>query len=295
MKIVFIGCVESSARFFKAINRETKAEIVGVVTKAHSNYNADHQSLAPLAEEHNIDWLDFIDNEQIEEWIKNKEPDLIYCFGWSHILPESIFSIPRYGAVGYHPALLPENRGRHPIIWALALGLKQTGSTFFYLTEEADAGDIISQEIVDIENEEDAGSLYEKLMKIGERQVVGLTKKFMNQTIQPVKQDTTKANTWRKRSKSDGLIDWRMSTKSIVSLIRALANPYVGAHAVYQGEDCIIWKAEEISESTILVDNIEPGKVVESDGKIFVVKTGDSLVKIIEHDWKVIPKRGEYL
>lgn len=295
MKIVFIGCVESSARFLKAVIEETNAEIVGVVTKTQSSFNADHKSLAPFAEAHNIDWLDFIDNVQMEEWIESKKPDLIYCFGWSHILPQSVFTLPKHGAVGYHPALLPENRGRHPIIWALALGLRKSGSTFFFLTEEADAGDIINQEIVDIENNEDAGSMYEKLMKIGEQQVIDLTNDFINQTIRPVKQDDTKANTWRKRSKNDGQIDWRMSTKSILCLIRALTKPYVGAHAVYQEEDCVIWKAEEVSESIIQVDNIEPGKVIESDGKIFVVKTGDSLVKIIEHDWEIVPKRGEYL
>ena len=50
--------------------------------------------------------------------------------------------------MGYHPAELPYNRGRHPIIWALALGLKSTASTFFYMKEGADDGDIISQEIV---------------------------------------------------------------------------------------------------------------------------------------------------
>lgn len=295
MKIVFIGCVESSVRFIQSIFENTSAEIVGIVTKTNSNFNADHKSLAPFAEEHNIEWIDFTDNIQMEEWIKSKKPDLIYCFGWSHILPQSVFTLPRYGAIGYHPALLPANRGRHPIIWSLVLGLKQSGSTFFILTEEADAGDIVNQKTVDIENDEDAGSLYEKLMKIGERQVIDLTIDFINQTIKPVKQDVTKANSWRKRSKNDGLIDWRMSTETILRLIRALAKPYVGAHAVYQNKDFIIWKAEEVSESINIVDNIEPGKVVESEGKTFVVKTGDSFVKIIEHDWNTVPGKGEYL
>ena len=49
------------------------------------------------------------------------------------------------GILGYHPSLLPFNRGRHPIIWALALGLKETGSTFFFMDENADTGDIVSQ------------------------------------------------------------------------------------------------------------------------------------------------------
>lgn len=295
MKIIFIGCVESSSRFIEAIFDNTKAEIVGIVTKTNSNFNADHKSLAPFAERHNIDWIDFTNNTHMEEWIKSKQPDLIYCFGWSHILPRSVFTLPEHGAVGYHPALLPANRGRHPIIWALVLGLKQTGSTFFYLSEEADAGDIINQQIVNIDIDEDAGSLYKKLMGIGEQQVIELTNDFMNGTIKPAKQDDTKANTWRKRSKKDGLIDWRMSTEAILRLIRALTKPYVGAHVVYQNKDTIIWKAEQVRGNITFAVNIEPGKVIESDENTFIVKTGDSFIKIIDHEWDVVPKQGEYL
>ena len=59
-------------------------------------------------------------------------PDIIFCFGWSRLIKEELLKIPKKGVVGYHPAMLPKNRGRHPLIWALALGIKTTGSTFFH-------------------------------------------------------------------------------------------------------------------------------------------------------------------
>ena len=93
-------------------------------------------------------------------------PDAIYCFGWSHLLSQEVLRAAPLGCVGYHPALLPWNRGRHPIIWALALGLSQTGSTFFLMDEGADTGDILSQRTVPIEDEDDAGTLYEKLKAV---------------------------------------------------------------------------------------------------------------------------------
>ena len=74
-----------------------------------------------------------------------------------------MLTLPSLGLVGYHPALLPQNRGRHPIIWALALGLEETGSTFFFMDEGADTGDILSQRRVPITPEDDAGTLYDKL------------------------------------------------------------------------------------------------------------------------------------
>ena len=74
------------------------------------------------------------------------------------------FSISRpRGVIGYHPAALPHNRGRHPIIWALARGLTQTASTFFLMDEGADTGAIVDQEPVPIGAHDDAGRLYARL------------------------------------------------------------------------------------------------------------------------------------
>lgn len=295
MKIVYIGCVESSLKYLQALSNEKEIEIVGIVTKIISATNSDHVSLVPYAEELGVDWLDFRENKELEEWIRAKKPDLIYCFGWSHILPKSIIDIPECGAIGYHPSLLPANRGRHPIIWAIALGLNETGSTFFYMSEGADEGDILNQKVVPIDIKEDAGSLYEKVLNIGSEQVVEMTKQLISKTLNPIKQNQLNSNNWRKRSKLDGQIDWRMSTDAILRLIRALTKPYIGAHAVYKGEDFIIWKAEEVVKYNATFDNFEPGKVVATDGNTFIVKTDDSLIKIVEHEWKTIPTQGEYL
>ena len=83
--------------------------------------------------------------EQIS-FITEKSPDVIYCFGWSHILSKKILKLPPYGVVGFHPAELPNNRGRHPIVWALFLGLKKTASTFSSLMKE------LIQEILFLKN-----------------------------------------------------------------------------------------------------------------------------------------------
>ena len=146
-KILFIGTVEFS---YKALSTliENKFEIVGVLSKKESNFNSDYYDLTPLAKDNNIPiiYRTKDNKEEIISFIKSLNPDIIYCFGWSHILTKSILSIPKYGVIGFHPAELPNNRGRHPIIWALVLGLKQTASTFFVMDEGADTGDIISQE-----------------------------------------------------------------------------------------------------------------------------------------------------
>ena len=87
-------------------------------------------------------------------------PDVIFCFGWSRLIKKTLLNIAPLGVIGFHPALLPANRGRHPLIWSLILGLKESGSTFFFMDEGADSGDILSQLNVSISEMDDAGTLY---------------------------------------------------------------------------------------------------------------------------------------
>lgn len=292
MKILFIGCVKSSECFLKAIYHQTKAEIVGVVTKVKSNFNSDHMALNEFCGKYNIDWIDYKDNNQLLQWVREKKPDIIYCFGWSYLLPNKIFSIPPLGSVGYHPTLLPKNRGRHPIIWTIVLGLKETGSTFFYLNDLPDSGEILSQKKIILESNEDANSLYEKLLLIGEQQVVEMTNRIMNRTIIPIKQNEQQATYWRRRSKKDGEIDWRMNAKVILQLIRALTKPYVGAHFKYNDSEIIVWSAEIIEKD---IYHMEPGKIIYADETTFIIKTADKFLKILEFEGKFIPKEGQYL
>ena len=75
------------------------------------------------------------------------------------------------GVLGFHPTKLPQNRGRHPIIWSLALGLKKSASTFFFMDEGADSGKILSQKNFEILDSDDAQSLYDKFVNIALLQI----------------------------------------------------------------------------------------------------------------------------
>lgn len=129
LKIVFIGCVKSSEIFLRTLI-EHKFNIIGVVTKEKSSFNSDFCDLSDLCNKKNVDYIyaNNINDTEIIEYIADKQPDIIYCFGWSQLIKKDILRIPPKGIVGFHPAELPFNRGRHPIIWALFLGLQNTAS-----------------------------------------------------------------------------------------------------------------------------------------------------------------------
>lgn len=296
MNIVFIGCVQFSHATLQHVLTQNGVRVVGVITKKKSVQNADFQSLETLASEAGIPCFFDDQNSQdaMGEWLEHINPDVIYCFGWSSLLKNKILNIPALGIIGYHPAALPKNRGRHPIIWALALGLGETGSTFFFMDEGADSGDILNQRIVPIAAADDAASLYRKLTSVALEQITEFTSQLVAGTYQRIKQDHTSANYWRKRSKIDGIIDWRMSAKSIHNLVRALTRPYPGASCLYDAKEVRIWKTRIVDACDPVV-NIEAGKVLEVNQSAITVKCGDGILEILEHNFSKLPCQGEYL
>lgn len=296
MRILFIGCVESSYSLLNELINHG-VEICGVVTKKESKFNSDFCDLTSLCVSNNIEYFyseNSRDNDTFE-FIKNKAPDIIYCFGWSYLLSKDIIRIPKLGAVGFHPAKLPHNKGRHPLIWALVLGLESTASSFFMIDEKADNGDIVSQVDIPIDFGDDAKSLYNKVMQVAKKQVIQITESFSEGSITFINQNSNEDNVWRKRTKSDGKIDFRMSSLGIYNLVRGLTKPYVGAHIEYNGYDYKVWLAEIIDKNKNKYNNLEPGKVISvNDSKSFIVKTGDGLIKIKESD-EIDLKVGDYL
>jgi methionyl-tRNA formyltransferase len=293
MRILFIGTVEFSLR---ALNRliYLNADIVGVCTKEKSNFNSDFADLTSLCIKENIPfrYVDDINAKENIQWIKVLNPDIIFCFGWSSLIKKELLELTPMGVVGYHPSKLPRNRGRHPLVWALVLGLKQSASTFFFMKEGADDGDILSQKDFDILESDDAQTLYNKVVSAAMFQIEEFLPMLESGTFKIIQQDYSKANSWRKRSKKDGLIDFRMTSDAIYNLVRALARPYIGAHLVYNEKDISIWKVEVVENKQ---QNIECGKVLESNNQYVMVKTYGGAIKILKHEFEALPQIGEYL
>lgn len=293
MRIVFIGTVSFSYKTLKKII-ELKGEIVGVCTKQSSSFNSDFEDLTPLCRKNNIPYIfvQDINSQDNIEWIKKLKPDVIFCFGWSNLIKKELLNLTRLGIIGFHPAKLPYNRGRHPIIWALSLGLKQTASTFFFMDEGADSGDILSQKNIEIQYEDNAQTLYNKVINTAIEQIKDFLPKLQSNNFEKITQNHKIANTWRKRGKRDGLIDFRMSSSNIYNLVRSLSKPYIGAHIEYKEKDIQIWKVNEVSCN---LENIEAGKVLEVKNNTIIVKCQDNAVELLEHEFKDLPKIGEYL
>lgn len=293
MRIVFIGTVEFSKRALKKLI-DLDAKVVGVCTKKKSDFNSDFADLKPLCKKKKIPikFVKNINSKNNYDWIKSLNPDIIFCFGWSSLLKKKLLTLPPMGVLGFHPSKLPKNRGRHPLIWALALGLKKSASTFFFMDEGADSGTILSQKEFKILPSDDAKTLYNRVVNTALIQLKNFLSHLEKKTYRTIKQNHKISNTWRKRTKADGKIDFRMTSQSIYNLVRALTKPYVGAHICYKEKEIIVWRVEIIKNKQ---NNIESGKVLDLNGDKILVKTYDGAVRITNHEFKKLPNIGEYL
>jgi methionyl-tRNA formyltransferase len=294
MKILFIGTVKYS--FFALKNIIDLGEnIVGVITSEDNKLNSDFLNLVPLCKKNNIPFLleKDVNSKSSLKWIKSISPDVIFCFGWSRLLKKDILNFPKLGVIGYHPSLLPENRGRHPLIWALALGLNETGSTFFIMDEGADTGDIVNQKKVKISAHDNAYTLYEKMIKISKSQIKEIINKLKKEKLNKLVQKEMSSNNWRKRTKIDGQIDWRMSASNIHNLVRALYRPYPGAHFLYEDKEYKVWKTKVLASNKY--KNFEPGKIINDKSRFPIVVCGQDAIKLVQIEPKINLSKQEYL
>lgn len=300
MRIIFIGCSKSSEALLRKC-LDLKFNIVGVCTK-ETSWNSDFCNLKKKFSNINIPFLysQNINSKESVNWIKNKNPDLIFCFGWSQLLKKKILKLARIGSVGFHPSKLPQNKGRHPIIWTIALGLKTTASTFFLIqNEKVDTGKIISQKRIVIKKNETSSSLYEKLIITAKKQLVNVIDFFEKKKNKKKNRYSFKnknENFWRKRNISDGKIDWRMSASAIDRLVKSLYYPYNYAHFCYNNKiikvkDCKVISNKNKNSNS----NLEPGKILIVKKNSFDIKCGEGVIRINKIDRKINFKKIYYL
>jgi methionyl-tRNA formyltransferase len=285
MRIVFIGAVDFSRHCLQHV-LASGGHVVGVVTldRKFATFNTDYVDLSEVAEVRGVPVYKVrkTTDASTVELVRSLRPDVIFVLGWSQLLPQEILVLPPLGCIGSHPALLPRNRGRHPLIWALVEGLEESGLTFFYLDEGADSGDILWQTPFSIALEDDAGTLYEKIKALASEAVPAFLRQLESGTAPRVVQDHSKATYWRKRGEKDGEICWTSDTMTIYNLIRALTHPYVGAHTFWKDARVLIWKSQLLGDDT--APDVTPGTVFHQDEGGLYVRTGDG--SLLLREWE---------
>ncbi|OEK05515.1 methionyl-tRNA formyltransferase [Roseivirga misakiensis] len=193
------------------------------------------------------------------------------------MLPVAVWDMPEIGTFNLHGSLLPQYRGAAPINWAIINGEKETGVTTFFLKHEIDTGNIIFQEKEPIDENDNVGDVYERLMRKGAqlvlRTVEAIQKGDYPQEVQDESVDIKHAP---KIFKETCEIDWSKSADEVHNFVRGLS-PYPAAWSILNGKKFKIYETKKVNSE----QNIgEPG-TVETDNKSYLnVMTGSGPISI---------------
>ncbi|WP_323612033.1 bifunctional UDP-4-amino-4-deoxy-L-arabinose formyltransferase/UDP-glucuronic acid oxidase ArnA [Pectobacterium versatile] len=207
--------------------------------------------------------------------IRELAPDVIFSFYYRTLLSDDILQLPAFGAFNLHGSLLPRYRGRAPVNWVLVNGETQTGVTLHKMVSRADAGDIVAQSVVAIDDEDTALTLHGKCRTAAAALLAQQLPLIRSREITLTPQDESRASYFGRRTAADGLIDWHKSAREINNLIRAVTEPYPGAFTFLGERNVTIWRARVVKDKI----GGEPGAIISTSP--LVVSCGEDALEIV--------------
>ncbi|MBF7018907.1 methionyl-tRNA formyltransferase [Staphylococcus sp. 18_1_E_LY] len=206
-------------------------------------------------------------SEELDQLIA-LDSDLIVTAAFGQLLPESLLEAPKLGAINVHASLLPKYRGGAPIHQAIIDGETQTGITIMYMAKKLDAGDIIAQRAIDIEKEDDVGTMHDRLSFLGADLLKETLPAIINGTNDRQPQDDSKATFASNISRDDEKIDWQKPAEVIYNHIRGLS-PWPVAYTIMDDANMKLYAAHIVSNK-----DGKPGEIIETTKKAIIVGTG---------------------
>ena len=292
-KVVFMGTPEFAVPILEMLIENTK--VVLVVTQPDKEVGRKKEikytPVKELAIKNNIEVFQPTKIKEDYKYILEKEPNIIITCAYGQIIPNELIETPQYKAINVHASLLPKLRGGAPIHHAIIDGYEKTGITIMYMSSKMDAGDIISQKEIKIEEKDNVGVLHDKLSKIGTELLKETLPTIFENKNERIKQDENKVTFGYNITREEEKIDFNKTSKQVYNQIRGL-NPFPLAYAILNGEETKIIEAK-INDST----SGNTGQITNITKESIIVKCKDKSIEItkIKPFGKRIMEVKEYL
>lgn len=276
MKIIFMGTPDFSVPILRGLI-EARYDICAVVTQPDRPKGRKKILTPPPVKEealkHGLKVLqpESLKNEESVQEIIALKPDLIVTAAYGQILPEALLNFPRFGAINVHASLLPKYRGGAPIHQAIIDGEEKTGVTIMYMVKELDAGDILSQREIPIEETDNVGTLHDKLSIVGKELLLETIPPLIKGEITPIPQDDDLATYAPNIERGQEAIDWNKRGADIFNQVRGL-NPWPVAYTTHEGKVYKIWACEKRAGK----EGSKPGEILAIEEDEIVVSSGDN-------------------
>lgn len=285
LRIVFMGTPEFAVNILDGIIAEGY-NVAGVITApdkpAGRGRKLQESAVKKYAEKAGLRILQPA-NLKSPEFLKqleeiNPNVQVVVAF---RMLPKAVWNYPEYGTFNLHASLLPQYRGAAPINWAIINGETATGVTTFYLDDKIDTGEVILQLGVPIEEDDNAGSLHDKLMHTGTKLVLATLDQIKLDTVKPLPQEEfALLNEAPKLTRENTKVNWELPKRQIYNFIRGL-DPYPGAWSSLEenGKQSTV----KIYGSSLLEDdhNLPTGTLVQENKQLKVAVT-NGFLEILE-------------
>ena len=202
-------------------------------------------------------------------------PEVIVVAAYGLILPQAALDLPPRGALNVHASLLPRWRGAAPIQRAILAGDEQTGISIMRMEAGLDTGPVLAQRAIAINDEDDAGSLHDKLARLGAEMIVESVAAVQSGTLAEQLQTEAGVTYASKIERADALLDWTRAAAVLERTVRAL-RPSPGASTTISGVAAKIWRA------TVAPGRGTPGAVLRAGPEGLIVACGAEALAITE-------------
>jgi methionyl-tRNA formyltransferase len=279
-RVVFVGAVHEAEPALRAL-LSTGVEVAGVFTLGPrlAARTWGFVDLEPLAAAHGVPVLrtENLNHPDEVERVRALAPDLIVEVGWTRLLGDELLAIPPRGCVGFHASMLPRDRGRAPVNWAIIRGDTETGNTMMFLAPGADTGDIIDQRPVSIEPDDTCGTVYAKVGAAGAEMLRAHLPALLAGTAPRRPQEESPTPNLSKRTPDMGITDWSRPPRAVHDWIRALSHPYPGAFTFLAGRKLLLWRSESPGHEPAG----EPGRLLGCEGEALRVGSGGGSLRLL--------------
>ena len=274
--VVFMGTPEFAVPILQSLIDNPEYDVQAVLTQPDHHIGRKrtlHQSpVKELAEQYNIEVLQpaKLSKSPEMEKIINLQPDLMITAAYGQFLPTKLLAAAKIAAINVHGSLLPKYRGGAPIQYSIINGDKETGVSIMYMVKKMDAGDIISQRSIPIEDTDDSGTMFKKLSLLGRDLLLETLPKLISGDVNPVAQDPDKVVFSPNITSEQEQIDFRLPAHLIDTKVRGLRPAPLG-NMVIDELRTKIYDVTPLEEKT----DLEPGKVVRVTKHQLVIAAGD--------------------
>ncbi len=274
--VVFMGTPEFAVPILQSLIDNPEYDVQAVLTQPDHHIGRKrtlHQSpVKELAEQYNIEVLQpaKLSKSPEMEKIISLQPDLMITAAYGQFLPTKLLAAAKIAAINVHGSLLPKYRGGAPIQYSIINGDKETGVSIMYMVKKMDAGDIISQRSIPIEDTDDSGTMFKKLSLLGRDLLLETLPKLISGDVNPVAQDPDKVVFSPNITSEQEQIDFRLPAHLIDAKVRGLRPAPLG-NMVIDGLRNKIYDVTPLEEKT----DLEPGKVVRVTKHQLVIAAGD--------------------